>query len=213
MLGVSVRPRRLKQTKMREYLMRFVFGGVVAVGAGLVGNWWGAVIGGLFLAFPSILPASLTLVKGHAKLSGAAGADALGAALGSLGLVAFAVVGLATSHTGAGLVDVACCLLDLDSRCRHRLDCVPVLAPGASTRRLGGCQPRRAAAQAHRFERQSTQSASLNRTDHRASATRPVRAVPLDDVDLVRDQSHPPGVYSGGSGHQATLEKKPHFTF
>ena len=111
-LGVSARPRRLKQTKMHEYLMRFVFGGVVAVGAGLVGNWWGAAIGGLFLAFPSILPASLTLVKGHAKLSGAAGADALGAALGSLGLLAFAVVGWQLAALVPGwLMLLAACLI------------------------------------------------------------------------------------------------------
>jgi hypothetical protein len=112
LLGVSVRPRRLRQTKIREYLMRFVFGGLVAVGAGLVGNWWGAVIGGLFLAFPSILPASLTLVKAHAKLSGAAGADALGAALGSFGLVAFAVVGWKLSTLLPGwLMLLAACLI------------------------------------------------------------------------------------------------------
>lgn len=84
----------------------------MAVGAGLVGNWWGAAIGGLFLAFPSILPASLTLVKGHAKLSGAAGADALGAALGSLGLLAFAVVGWQLAALVPGwLMLLAACLI------------------------------------------------------------------------------------------------------
>ncbi|MBV9578568.1 MAG: DUF3147 family protein [Chloroflexi bacterium] len=108
-LGLSIQVGRLRQTRPREYLIRFAFGGLVTVGAGLVGNWWGAAIGGLFLAFPSILPASLTLIKDHAKLSGAAGADALGAALGSLGLVAFALVGwqLSTSLSGWLMLIVA----------------------------------------------------------------------------------------------------------
>jgi Protein of unknown function (DUF3147) len=88
---------RLKQTQPREYAVRFVFGGLVTVGAGLVASAWGPVAGGLFLAFPSILPASLTLVAKHARLTAAAGADALGAVMGSLGLLAFALVGWAMS--------------------------------------------------------------------------------------------------------------------
>ena len=64
----------------------------------------GPGIGGLFLAFPAILAASATLVEKHERerkrekgLGGlyrgryAAGADAAGAAIGSLGLIAFAV--------------------------------------------------------------------------------------------------------------------------
>lgn len=99
---VSLRWRRLKQTHAHEYLIRFVFGGLVTVAAGLVGNRWGPVIGGLFLAFPSILPASLTLVKGHTRLTGAAGANALGAALGSVGLLAFALTGWQLSPEWSG---------------------------------------------------------------------------------------------------------------
>ncbi len=92
-LHASARPGRVKQTTKGEYAIRFVFGGLVTVGAGLVATRWGPVVGGLFLAFPSILPASLTLIKSHSKLRGAAGANGLGASLGSLGLLAFALLG------------------------------------------------------------------------------------------------------------------------
>ena len=73
--------------------------------AGLIAARWEPVIGGLFLGFPAIFPASATLVEKHerekkeqAHLSGrrrgreAAALEAAGAALGSLGLVTFGVV-------------------------------------------------------------------------------------------------------------------------
>ena len=72
---------------------------------GLIAARFGPIIGGLFLAFPAIFPASVTLVEKHARqhkekvgLSGvrrgreAAALDAIGATLGSFGLAAFAVV-------------------------------------------------------------------------------------------------------------------------
>jgi len=65
-------------------------------------------VGGLFLAFPAIFPASATLIEKHVKESkqtrGLAGAnraknaaavDAAGASIGSIGLLVFAVVGSA----------------------------------------------------------------------------------------------------------------------
>jgi Protein of unknown function (DUF3147) len=108
-LRATARTERLSQTSPKEYAVRFVFGGLVTVAAGLIATRWGPVLGGLFLAFPSILPASLTLVKDHAKLSGAAGADALGAGLGSAGLVLFALVGwaLTTSIPGWAMLMLA----------------------------------------------------------------------------------------------------------
>jgi hypothetical protein len=84
-------PQQLKRTKWGEYLVRFAFGGGVSVAAWMIGKAFGPRIGGLFLAFPAILPASLTLIKEHDG-RGAAKDDALGAALGSLGLGAFALV-------------------------------------------------------------------------------------------------------------------------
>ena len=96
-------PSALRQTKWHEYVLRFVSGGAITVIAGLIAGKWGAVIGGLFLAFPAIFPAGATLLEKHQRerkknrgLHGekrsvdVAAVDAAAAALGSLGLVAFA---------------------------------------------------------------------------------------------------------------------------
>ena len=95
----------LKQTSLREHVVRFVVGGAVTVAAGLIARRWGPVIGGLFLAFPAIFPAGATLIEQHEvkrkrevgrdgrrRGSQAAALDALGASLGAVGLVAFGVV-------------------------------------------------------------------------------------------------------------------------
>jgi hypothetical protein len=72
---------------------------------GIIAKEFGPGIAGLFLAFPAIFPASATLIEKHEKqkkeklgLNGtsrrteAAGVDAAGAAMGSIGLLAFAIV-------------------------------------------------------------------------------------------------------------------------
>jgi uncharacterized membrane protein (GlpM family) len=95
----------LKQTNLREYVVRFVLGGAVTVAAGLIARRWGPVVGGLFLAFPAIFPAGATLIEqhevkrkreigrdSHGRGRAAAALDALGAAFGAVGLTAFAVV-------------------------------------------------------------------------------------------------------------------------
>lgn len=81
----------LKQTKWHEYAVRFVFGGVITALAGFLGHQYGPSIGGLFLAFPAILPASITLIQNHDGKQ-AAWVDTVGAAIGSIGLVGFAIV-------------------------------------------------------------------------------------------------------------------------
>jgi Protein of unknown function (DUF3147) len=98
---VEARPEGLKQIKLREYALRFAFGGMVSVAVGLLGRRFGPVVSGVFLAFPSILPASLTLVVRHDGRR-AATEDARGAVLGAVGLAAFgAVVGWAPATWGA----------------------------------------------------------------------------------------------------------------
>jgi len=95
----------LRRTKWYEYAIRFVFGGLITATAGLIADRWGPAIGGLFLAFPAILPASATLVEKHERqkkalvgLQGAergreaAALDAAGAAIGCIGLAGFAVI-------------------------------------------------------------------------------------------------------------------------
>jgi hypothetical protein len=96
----------LTETKWYEYAVRFVFGGLITAIAGVIAKTFGPVVGGLFLAFPAIFPASATLIEKHERrkarragkkdpeLAGrrAVAVDAAGAALGSVALFAFAFV-------------------------------------------------------------------------------------------------------------------------
>jgi len=87
----EVNPSEITQRKPTDYVVRFVFGAAISLVAGLMGIKFGPVVGGLCLGFPAILPASLTLIE---KKEGKeeASIDSLGAILGAVALVAFAVV-------------------------------------------------------------------------------------------------------------------------
>jgi hypothetical protein len=102
---VRLNPSALRDIRWYQYAIRFALGGAMTVIAGLIASRFGPVVGGLFLAFPAIFPASATLIEKHerkrkekAGLSGArrgkeaAALDAAGTVLGSVGLAAFAVV-------------------------------------------------------------------------------------------------------------------------
>ena len=104
-MRIQVDPSSLEQTLWYEYATRFLFGGIITATAGIIAGKWGPGIGGLFLAFPAILPASATLIEKHEKekkeklgLKGtrrgreAASIDAAGAAIGSIGLFIFALL-------------------------------------------------------------------------------------------------------------------------
>lgn len=97
---------KLKKVKWWEYAARFVFGGAITVFTGCLSKWFGPAVAGMFLAFPAILPASLTLVKQHDGRKKAAD-DARGARLGALGLIAFAVVVGLTANSWAAAVVLA----------------------------------------------------------------------------------------------------------
>ena len=97
-------PAGLKKVKAWEYAVRFAFGGFVALGTALIGRAYGPGIGGLFLGFPAILPASLTLVKQHEGRVKAID-DARGAVLGGAGMIAFGLlVWGAARHWPAGVI-------------------------------------------------------------------------------------------------------------
>ena len=64
---VQFNPSALRQTRWYEYLVRFVLGGAMTVVAGLIAARFGPVVGGLFLAFPAIFPASATLIEKHVR--------------------------------------------------------------------------------------------------------------------------------------------------
>jgi uncharacterized YccA/Bax inhibitor family protein len=80
----------LKGKKPKDYLLRFVFGASISLAAALISLKF-QLLGGLFLAFPAILPASLTLVERDAGREQAS-IDAQGAIIGAIGLLAFALV-------------------------------------------------------------------------------------------------------------------------
>lgn len=95
----------LKETRAHEYVSRFFFGGLCTVVAGIVAKHYGPGVGGLFLAFPAIFPASATMIESNEKRKKAeighdgttrgrlaASIDAAGAARGTIGLMVFAVV-------------------------------------------------------------------------------------------------------------------------
>ena len=81
---------KLRSAKPGELGIRFAFGSIVALIAGIVGAIAGPKFGGLFLAFPAILPASLTLIEKKEGMT-KAWADASGGVLGALGMAAFAL--------------------------------------------------------------------------------------------------------------------------
>jgi hypothetical protein len=103
-MRIRVNPSALRKTQLHEYAVRFLLGGLITAIAGIIVKLAGPVFGGLFLAFPAILPASTTLIEKHQRQKKeskgfdgtrrgrqAAGVDAYGAALGSIGLIAFAL--------------------------------------------------------------------------------------------------------------------------
>ena len=81
---------RVKPTEMG---VRLGFGALVALVAAGIGSLAGPKVGGLFLAFPAILPASLTLIEKKEGLS-KAWSDASGGALGAIAMAAFALVAI-----------------------------------------------------------------------------------------------------------------------
>jgi hypothetical protein len=108
-MTVRIHARGLHETTLQEYAARFLLGGLMTVIAGLIAEKYGPATGGLFLAFPAIFPASATLVEKHERKrkqnfglrvarrgTDAAGADAAGASIGSVGLMAFAAFLAAT---------------------------------------------------------------------------------------------------------------------
>ena len=95
----------LRAIQWHQYVVRFFLGGLVTVVTGLLGQHFGPVFGGLFLAFPAIFPATATLIAErerqkktrqglHGEVRGrrAAALDAAGAVLGAVGLICFALL-------------------------------------------------------------------------------------------------------------------------
>jgi len=95
----------LQEAKWHEYAVRFLLGGLITVATGLIAKEFGPGVGGLFLAFPAIFPATATLIATHEKEKkqragfdgtrrgrDAAAIESRGTALSTIGLLAFAVI-------------------------------------------------------------------------------------------------------------------------
>jgi hypothetical protein len=102
---ISANPSALKMTRPHEYVLRFLFGGACTAIAGWIAHRFGPELGGLFLAFPAIFPASASLIEKHererkatagmdgtSRARAAASLDAAGASVGALALLGFAAV-------------------------------------------------------------------------------------------------------------------------
>jgi nicotinamide-nucleotide amidase len=87
--------KKISSVRPRDYAIRFAFGASISAIAGVLTLAFGPRFGGLFLAFPAILPATLTLLEKKDGLAQAA-ADVRGAVIGSIGLIGFAVVAMST---------------------------------------------------------------------------------------------------------------------
>lgn len=104
-MKVKIDTGALRDSKWYEYAVRFAFGGTITALAGIIAKHYGPEVGGVFLAFPAILPATATLLADEQKqrkkdegMNGTvrgrmvAGVDAYGASMGAIGLVLFALV-------------------------------------------------------------------------------------------------------------------------
>jgi hypothetical protein len=104
-MKVKIDAAGLGQSKWYEYAVRFAFGGIITALTGLIAKRFGPEVGGVFLAFPAILPATASLIEKHEKQKKqragkngevrgrkAAGVDAAGATMGGMGLAIFALV-------------------------------------------------------------------------------------------------------------------------
>ena len=104
-MKIKIDATGLKNSKWYEFALRFSFGGAVTAFAGLVAKRYGPEVGGLFLAFPAIVPATATLIRkreqqkkeragydGAERGRAAAAVDVAGAAMGGFGLIAFSLI-------------------------------------------------------------------------------------------------------------------------
>ena len=88
----------LKEVRLKDYAIRFAFGGAVSVVASLIGHWTSVPFGGVFTAFPAILLASLTLI-GEKDGREQSAEDAEGGVLGAIAFVVGAVfIAMTVTH-------------------------------------------------------------------------------------------------------------------
>ncbi len=103
------RPRidlsKLRKIQLKDYAIRFVFGGAISVIVALIGTGTTSRFGGVFTAFPAILLASLTLI-GKKDGREQSAEDAEGGVVGAIAFVAAAAFIAATVTQTAGILSL-----------------------------------------------------------------------------------------------------------
>ena len=102
----SVKPSALRQVRPRDLGFRFLTGAATSILAGLATLALGSRVGGIFLAFPAILAASLTLIEEQDD-GAEAREDARGAIVGGCALAVFAAIAALTFGHVSGAVALA----------------------------------------------------------------------------------------------------------
>ena len=92
--SIGTQAKKIGDVKARHMAVRFVFGAITSAVAGSLSILFSPIVGGVFLAFPAILAASLTLIAEEEDTKEAR-EDARGAVAGSLAMGAFAAIGVA----------------------------------------------------------------------------------------------------------------------
>ena len=82
--SIGTQVAKLRELRPRDLLVRFLFGAATSAVAGAVAIVFSPIAGGVFLAFPAILAASLTLIAEEEDRTQAR-EDARGAAVGPWG--------------------------------------------------------------------------------------------------------------------------------
>jgi hypothetical protein len=102
--GTGVAPGRLfavdvgalREIPLPALVVRFAFGATISVVAGLIGVLAGKAAGGVMLAAPAVLPATLTIIERH-EGRGPAVTEVEGAVPGAIALIGFAGVAAAST--------------------------------------------------------------------------------------------------------------------
>ncbi len=93
----------VRKVRRRDLGYRFIAGALTSITAGAVSLAFGVRVGGVLLAFPAILAASLTLIE-EQEDSAQAREDARGAVLGGSALALFAAVAALTLDKLSGSI-------------------------------------------------------------------------------------------------------------
>jgi hypothetical protein len=103
---IKLTAKGITEARPRDLIVRFVAGAITSIVAGAITLAAGSRAGGILLAFPAILAASMTLIEeqedGHEARE-----DSRGAVLGGCGMLAFAAVVALTLGTLPGAASLA----------------------------------------------------------------------------------------------------------